>query len=159
MAESKIELLLHEQFIKKKLTLSLAESCTGGSFAARLTRLPGASQYFLGSVVAYSNAMKIQWLGVQESLIVEKGAVSEEVVAQMLKGVMERTGSDYGAAVSGIAGPDGGTPDKPVGTVWHAVGRRGERPHIWKTLVQGNREVVIERSVDALIAELLLLTS
>lgn len=154
----KIEEALHQRFIEKKLTLSAAESCTGGSFSARLTQLPGASRYFLGSVVSYSNTMKSLWLGVSENLLREKGAVSAEVVTQMLKGILGQTGSDYGVAVSGIAGPEGGTAEKPVGTIWCAVGKRGEEPHVWKIQAYGTREMVIERSVNALIAELLVLT-
>jgi PncC family amidohydrolase len=157
----KIEEALHQRFIEKKLTLSAAESCTGGSFSARLTQLPGASQYFLGSIISYSNAMKSQWLGVSETLLKEKGAVSAEVVTEMLKGLLAQTGSDYGVAVSGIAGPNGGTVEKPVGTVWCAVGRGGSGGEIrvWKIHAYGRRKMVIESSVNALIAELLVMSA
>lgn len=155
----KIEEALHQRFIEKKLTLSAAESCTGGSFSARLTQLPGASHYFIGSIVSYSNEMKSHWLGVSEQLLKEKGAVSAEVVTQMLKGLLAQTRTDYGVAVSGIAGPEGGTADKPVGTIWCAVGKRGEEPRVWKLQAYGTREMIIERSVNALIAELLMLSA
>ena len=103
------------------LTLATAESCTGGSLAARLTALAGASQYFKGGIVAYSNEVKENLLGVHHDTLEQHGAVSEQTVRQMAEGVRMRLGTDYGVATSGIAGPDGGTPDKPVGTVWMAV--------------------------------------
>lgn len=154
----KLEEAILQRFVQKKLTLSAAESCTGGSLSAHLTQIPGASQYFLGAIVAYSNTQKIQLLGVPEQLIREKGAVSAEVVTAMLKGLLERTGSDYGVAVSGIAGPTGGTPEKPVGTIWNAAGRKGEKPHIWQIKAIGSREMIIEKSINALLSELLILT-
>lgn len=103
-------------------TLATAESCTGGGIASAITSVPGSSEYFLGTVVAYSNALKQQLLKVPEHIIQEYGAVSEQVVRAMAEGVLHLTGSDYAIAVTGIAGPDGGTPEKPVGTVWIAVG-------------------------------------
>lgn len=151
-----IEEAVHLAFIKKGLTLSIAESCTGGAVAARLTRLPGASKYFLGSLVTYSNELKTRLLGVPAALIKKKGAVSEDVVKAMVAGLLEQTGSDYGIAVSGIAGPDGGTPEKPVGTVWGAICRKNESPRAWKFRGYGNREMIIERCVNALLAELVL---
>jgi nicotinamide-nucleotide amidase len=157
-ASGKIEEALQNRFVKKGFTLSAAESCTGGSFSARLTRLPGASQYFLGSLVTYCNALKMSLLGVPQKLLEEKGAVSAEVAAAMCQGLLERTGSDYGVAVSGVAGPDGGTPEKPIGTVWCAVGKRGQEPCVWKMDKGGSREMIIERSVNALIAQLLIIT-
>ena len=102
-------------------TLATAESCTGGSIASKLTALAGASRYFKGGVVAYSNEVKEQVLGVSHETLEEHGAVSEETVRQMAEGVRERLGTHYGVATSGIAGPTGGTAEKPVGTVWIAV--------------------------------------
>lgn len=151
----RIEEAVHDRFIKNKWTLSIAESCTGGSLAAHLIQLPGASQYFLGSIVAYSNELKTEFLDVSENLIMEKGAVSKEVVAEMLQGLFKRTKCDFGIAVTGIAGPTGGTPEKPIGTVWGAVGHRGDDPHVWKLHVRGPREMIIEWSVNALLANLL----
>jgi nicotinamide-nucleotide amidase len=105
-------------------TVSTAESCTGGYIAHLITSIPGSSHYFKGSVVSYDNAVKERLLQVDPGIIATAGAVSEEVVTQMLKGALPLLDTDYAIAVSGIMGPDGGTPEKPVGTVWAAVGNR-----------------------------------
>jgi nicotinamide-nucleotide amidase len=102
-------------------TLSTAESCTGGTIAHLITEVPGSSSYFQGSVVAYSNSVKEQILGVDQDLIRNFGAVSQQVVEAMAKGVKDKLKTDFSIAVSGVAGPDGGTFEKPVGTVWIAV--------------------------------------
>lgn len=102
-------------------TLSVAESCTGGLVGERLTNVPGSSRYFLGGVVCYSNRLKTKLVGVSETLIKRKGGVSAEVAEALAKGVRGRTRSALGLAVTGIAGPEGGTPDKPVGTVFLAL--------------------------------------
>ncbi|MBN2297832.1 MAG: nicotinamide-nucleotide amidohydrolase family protein, partial [Deltaproteobacteria bacterium] len=104
------------------LTLAAAESCTGGLIGHLITEIPGSSDYFLGSVVSYSNAIKMTMLSVPEEEITGHGAVSEEVARSMLKGVLAATGAHIGVATTGIAGPAGGTMDKPVGTVWIAAG-------------------------------------
>ena len=110
------------------LTLATAESCTGGQVAARLTDVPGSSDVFLGSVVAYANAVKVAELDVPEWLLAEHGAVSAEVAAAMAQGARARLGADVAVAVTGVAGPGGGTEEKPVGLVHlHAVGPGGER--------------------------------
>jgi nicotinamide-nucleotide amidase len=119
--DEQLERIVGTLLRRNKKTLALAESCTGGNIAQMITSVPGSSNYFLGSVVAYSNDSKGKILGVQEEIIREKGAVSRQVVEQMAEGVRERYGSDYAIATTGIAGPDGGTPDKPVGTTWIAV--------------------------------------
>ncbi|MFQ5728864.1 MAG: CinA family nicotinamide mononucleotide deamidase-related protein [Waddliaceae bacterium] len=154
----RIEEAVHHVFIENQWTLSFAESCTGGNVASRVTQLSGASEYFLGAIVSYANSLKSSLLEVPESLIEEKGAVSEEVVAAMVEGVLKRTGSDFALAVSGIAGPAGGTPQKPVGTVWCAVCRKGEKPHTWKLQAQGTRQMIIARSVNSLLSNLLIYT-
>jgi len=105
-------------FSQLGMTLALAESCTGGMIAQRITSVSGSSSYFLEGAVTYSNAAKIRQLGVDAALLAEKGAVSGEVASVMAKGVRQAAGSDLGLAVTGIAGPDGGTDDKPVGTVF-----------------------------------------
>lgn len=102
-------------------SVATAESCTGGLIAERLTDVPGASAYFLGGVVAYSNAAKVALLGVSEGDLERHGAVSEPVIRAMAEGVRTRFGSDLGVATSGISGPSGGTPEKPVGLVWIAL--------------------------------------
>jgi nicotinamide-nucleotide amidase len=107
-------------------TLSTAESCTGGYIAHLITSISGSSSYYKGSVIAYSNDIKIKQLGVNERSIEEFGAVSKQVVEQMALGVMKITGSDFAIATSGIAGPDGGSAEKPVGTVWIAVAGKDE---------------------------------
>jgi len=106
---------------ERQLTLATAESCTGGYVASRITSVPGSSAYFLGSIVSYSNEVKINQLGVKPETLQQVGAVSEETIRQMAEGVRHTLQANVGIATSGIAGPDGGTPDKPVGTVWIAV--------------------------------------
>lgn len=102
-------------------TLATAESCTGGNIAHRFTAMPGASEYFKGGVVAYSNEVKMALLGVDPESLNRYGAVSQSVAEQMAEGVRRATGATYGISTTGIAGPTGGTPEKPVGTVWMAV--------------------------------------
>jgi len=102
------------------LTLATAESCTGGWIAKAVTDRPGASTWFLGAVVSYADAIKTDLLGVDAALLRAHGAVSEPVVLAMAQGVRAVTGADLAIATSGVAGPDGGSPDKPVGTVWVA---------------------------------------
>ncbi len=148
---------IQDLFIKHGWTLSLAESCTGGYLAARLVRFSGCSKYFLGSIVAYSNELKMNILKVNPSILSEYGAVSGPVVGQMAQGVLELTGSDYSIAVSGIAGPEGGTLDKPVGTIWGAIAQKGSSLHIWNVFLSGNREEIIEKSADLLLSKLWLL--
>jgi len=106
---------------EKNLTLSVAESCTGGYIAHLITSNPGSSQYFKGGIIAYSNELKIDLLGIDRNVISDRGAVSKEVVEAMAVGARMHLHTDYAIATSGIAGPDGGTPEKPVGTVWIAV--------------------------------------
>jgi nicotinamide-nucleotide amidase len=112
---------LADRLLKQKgMTIATAESCTGGRLAAALNALSGSSAYYKGSVVAYDNTIKEKVLGVQHSTLMESGAVSEQTVRQMAEGVRALLHTDYAIATSGIAGPTGGTPDKPVGTVWIA---------------------------------------
>jgi nicotinamide-nucleotide amidase len=106
---------------QRGLKMATAESCTGGHIAHLVTTEPGASAHFLGGVVAYSNALKTQLLGVSESTLAAHGAVSEETVLDMVRGVQQLTGAKAALAISGIAGPDGGSEEKPVGTIWLAV--------------------------------------
>jgi nicotinamide-nucleotide amidase len=104
-------------------TLALAESCTGGLLAEQITEVPGSSVYFKGGVVAYANAAKTALLGVSEALLGRHGAVSEETARAMAEGAKARFGADLAAAITGISGPDGGTPEKPVGLVYVALAR------------------------------------
>ncbi len=103
-------------------TLSTAESCTAGNVAAAITSVPGSSQFYKGGVVGYSNEVKINLLHVNPETLETYGAVSEETIVEMIKGVMNSLKTDYAVATSGIAGPGGGTPEKPVGTIWIAAG-------------------------------------
>jgi len=106
---------------KKGVTLATAESCTGGEIAHLITAVPGSSAYFKGAVVSYANEVKVNVLGVKEEDLEQYGAVSEAVVLQMAQGVKKLMKTDYAVSTSGVAGPDGGTPEKPVGTVWIGV--------------------------------------
>lgn len=119
--ESALEKQFGKIFRDKGVTISTAESCTGGYVAHLITSVPGSSDYFKGSVVSYANEVKINVLGVNPADIEREGAVSETVVLQMAQGVKKLLGTDYAVSTSGIAGPDGGTPEKPVGTVWIGV--------------------------------------
>jgi nicotinamide-nucleotide amidase len=135
-----------------------AESCTGGWVAKACTDLPGSSRWFLGGVVAYSNALKRGLLGVREATLEREGAVSEAAVREMAAGALERLGGDVAVAVSGIAGPDGGTPDKPTGTVWFAWAvRKAGRIDVATALERfdGDRDSVRRRAVAAALAGLL----
>ncbi len=116
-----VEQLVHDELTARGKRLAIAESCTGGAIAATFTAMAGASAYLQGGVVAYQNEVKEQLLGVEHECLVMHGAVSEEVVSGMAEGVRRRLGADYGLATSGIAGPAGGSAEKPVGTVWMAV--------------------------------------
>jgi nicotinamide-nucleotide amidase len=106
---------------QKKQTLSTAESCTGGFIAHKIVSIPGSSDYFKGGIISYANEVKINELGVNKEALEKHGAVSQEVVEQMAIGARKKLNTDYSIAVSGIAGPDGGTEEKPVGTVWIAI--------------------------------------
>ncbi|HEU0248056.1 MAG TPA: competence/damage-inducible protein A [Gaiellaceae bacterium] len=130
------------------LTLATAESCTGGMVAARLTGVPGSSDVFVGGVVAYANAVKVSELGVPQEVLERHGAVSAEAAAAMAAGVRARLGADVGVAVTGVAGPDGGTEDKPVGLAFvHAVGPDGEGAR--RTELPGDRDMIRGRATAA----------
>jgi nicotinamide-nucleotide amidase len=119
--DEEIESVVVKLLTKKKKTLALAESCTGGLIAHRITNVPGASEIFRGGIVAYSNAAKEKFLGVRAESLKKFGAVSEQVARAMAAGAREKFGADFAIAVTGIAGPSGGTVDKPVGTVFIAM--------------------------------------
>ena len=120
--EEKVGELLKSQ----KMTLSTAESCTGGGVAALITSVPGSSEYFKGGIVAYSNEVKTSLLHVSPETLEKHGAVSQETVIEMARGAMDALKTDCAIATSGIAGPGGGTPQKPVGTIWMAVACKGK---------------------------------
>jgi len=143
--EESLEEAIGKQLLLRKATMGTAESCTGGTIASQLTRIAGASRYFTGSIVSYANEVKVQQLQVASELIEQHGAVSEAVVTAMANGLKKLLQVDYAIAVSGIAGPDGGTEAKPVGTTWIAVSGPGET--IARSFNFGNeRSLNIERA-------------
>jgi PncC family amidohydrolase len=125
----------------EKLTIATAESCTGGLIAKLITDIPGSSEVFVGGIVSYSNDMKEKWLGVSHETLEKFGAVSEKTISEMLDGILKQAGSDLGIAVSGIAGPGGGTLEKPVGTVYIGVAFHGQQI-ISKFIFEGSRDDV-----------------
>ncbi len=128
-----MEAVVGDALLAKGWTLAVAESCTGGLVGHRLTDVPGSSRYFVGGWVTYANEAKMNWLGVDRAQLATHGAVSEPVAALMAEGARQHAGSDVGLALTGIAGPDGGTPDKPVGTlVVGLASRRGTETSRWR---------------------------
>lgn len=141
-----------EALRRRGLTVATAESCTGGNIAGAITSVAGCSDVYMGSVVSYANEVKINVLGVQATDIEAHGAVSREVVLAMARGAARVTGADCAVATSGVAGPGGGSPDKPVGTVWTAV-HTPEGTEAFVSHYPGNRQRVINRAVtEALLA-------
>lgn len=139
---------------ERNLKIALAESCTGGLIGSRLTDVPGSSEYFLGSIVAYAYEAKASLLGVSWDTLNSRGAVSRETVLEMARGARDALDTDIAVSVSGIAGPGGGTPDKPVGTTWIAlVAADGE----WTQMFQfsGDREQNKSLAADAALQMLL----
>ena len=147
--------LVHKMLVGSGKTLATAESCTGGTIASRLTAMAGASAYFKGGVVAYSNEVKENALGVKHATLAAHGAVSEETVREMVEGVRRRLGSDYAIATTGIAGPDGGTKEKPVGTVWIAVASANRTEARLLQFGANRRQQNIDRSTNQALAMLI----
>ena len=147
---------LHARLIATNQTVSVTESCTGGLLGAALTELPGSSCYFLGGIQAYANEVKEGLLGVSHETLVSFGAVSEEVASEMANGIQRLTGSDWAISTTGVAGPDGGSGEKPVGTVWISVIGRdglysqkleldGDRTDVRQGAVRGALSMLLER--------------
>ncbi len=128
-------------------TLAVAESCTGGLLGATLTSVPGASRVFPGGVIAYADSSKVRDLGVEDQVLRHAGAVSAAAVEAMAHGVRERFGTTLAAAVSGIAGPTGGSREKPVGTVWLAALGPGDLLQVHRLQARGSREAIRRRAV------------
>ncbi len=146
--EERLQQVVGKLLKQRGQTLSLAESCTGGYVSHLITLVPGSSAYYTGGVVSYANAVKMEELGIPSDMLELNGAVSQPVAEQMANGVRQALRTDWSIALTGIAGPDGGTPDKPVGTVWIAVsGPDGVRSI--KGQFPGSRHLVIERSALA----------
>ena len=137
---------------QRRLLIATAESCTGGMVGAALTRLPGSSAWYAGGVVAYSNALKTSLLGVPPELLNAHGAVSAETARAMAEGARRRCGTDWAVSLTGIAGPGGGSADKPVGTVWIAWKRRGGYARAQAFHFDGDREAVRRQTVDRALA-------
>jgi nicotinamide-nucleotide amidase len=135
-----LESIVGKKLWQEKLLLGVAESCTGGLLSHRITRVPGSSRYFLGGAVAYANELKEGLLGVGSLILQRKGAVSRDVAAAMADGVRKRCGADIGLSITGIAGPDGGTEEKPVGTVFIGISsQHGEITDLFKFSGDRNR--------------------
>lgn len=134
---------------EKGLTLATAESCTGGWVAEVITSVPGSSAWFDRGFVTYSDAAKKDMLGIGDALLKKHGAVSDEAVQAMAKGALKHSAADVAVAISGIAGPDGGSPTKPVGTVWLAWAVQGQPVRTRFTHFVGDREMVRQQAVMA----------
>lgn len=147
MSES-LEELIGKLLTEKKLTLALGESCTGGLVAHRLTNVPGSSNYVLGGIIAYSNEAKERLLGVRHTTLEEHGAVSGETAIEMARGARAALGADVGLSVTGIAGPGGGTPEKPVGLVYVALSA-GDWEQVERLAWSGSREENKAQSAEA----------
>jgi nicotinamide-nucleotide amidase len=143
-----LEMIVGKMLKEKNKTLSTAESCTGGYISHLITKVPGSSKYYIGSVISYAYEIKEKELGVSHDIILNHGAVSQPVVEQMAKRIREKFKTDYSISASGIAGPDGGTDEKPVGTVWIAIAAP-DRVVSRKFLFGNHRERNIQKTADA----------
>lgn len=150
----KLEKKIGEILQDRSLTLGLAESCTGGLIASRITDVPGSSAYFMAGLVTYSNKAKTKFLSVPDKIITRHGAVSNIVAERMAKGVRAAAGVDVGLSITGIAGPAGGSPEKPVGTVFIALATK-KNVYVRKFLFSGNRREVRRRSAEEALTMLL----
>jgi nicotinamide-nucleotide amidase len=147
-ADTDLAALVLERCRAASLTIATAESCTGGLLGARLTAIPGSSDVVLGGVIAYANRVKTELLGVEGGEIEVYGAVSEPVARAMASGARDRVGADIGIGITGVAGPSGGTPEKPVGTVWIAVDFCGDVT-ARRSLFIGDRQEIRQRATQA----------
>ncbi|TAE28975.1 MAG: nicotinamide-nucleotide amidohydrolase family protein [Candidatus Kapaibacterium sp.] len=143
------EALLGQKLREKGLTLAVAESCTGGLLGATLTNMRGSSAYFLGGVQCYSNEAKMSMVGVSPETLRQHGAVSQEVAMELAAGIQARFHADIGVSITGIAGPDGGTPEKPVGTIWVGICAKNQTPFAQKFSTGNDRATNRERAVMA----------
>lgn len=146
--KDEIQSVVGDMLKERNLTVAFAESCTGGYISHLITSIPGSSAYYQGSVVPYHNELKASVLGVKEETLIDNGAVSEETVIEMANNVRQKFNADLGIATSGVAGPDGGTPEKPVGTVWIAIAD-GEQTKARKLQLWKDRDVNIKATAIA----------
>ena len=147
MVEKPLELLVGELLRRRGLRLAIAESCTGGLIGHRITNVPGSSTYYVGSVTAYAYEAKVRLLGVRWGTLEKYGAVSQETALEMARGVRRALAADIGLAVTGIAGPGGGTPEKPVGLVWIGLNAAGY-DEAWAYFWNGDRLQIKEQSAE-----------
>lgn len=145
--DQKLEYQVGELLRQRGWRLAVAESCTGGLIGHRLTNVPGSSTYYMGSITAYAYEAKVRLLGVKWSTLEQYGAVSRETVLEMAHGVRQALAADLGIAVSGIAGPGGGTPEKPVGTTWIGLSAP-DYENAWMYVWPGERLDVKEHSAE-----------
>ncbi|MDP3706085.1 MAG: CinA family protein [Legionellaceae bacterium] len=145
--------------LKRHARCAVAESCTGGSLAAAITDGPGSSQWFDRGFITYSNEAKQQMLGVSSDTLTRFGAVSEETVRAMAEGALQASDAQYTVAISGVAGPDGGSDEKPVGTVWIAWTSHAKATNAQRYLFQGDRTAIREQSVDEALRGLIAMQS
>ncbi len=154
MNEKPLEILVGEWLSRYGLKLALAESCTGGLISHRITNIPGSSEYFLGGVAAYAYEAKVRLLGVKWETLEKYGAVSQQTVLEMARGIRQVLEADVGVSVSGIAGPGGGMPEKPVGLVW--IGLSAARyEQAWRNQFQGDRLSIKAQSAEEALRRLL----
>lgn len=153
MTEETLEILAGELLRLRGWQLATAESCTGGLVGHRLTNVPGSSDYYLGGVIAYANEAKVHLLGVSLETLETCGAVSRETVLEMATGVRQLLSADIGLSVSGIAGPGGGTPEKPLGLTWIGLSAPGYE-NAWKYIWKGDRIRNKEHSAQAVLQRL-----
>lgn len=153
MATQQLEVMVGELLRESGQSLATAESCTGGLISHRLTNVPGSSTYFLGGVISYAYDAKVRLLGVRWETLDAYGAVSREIVLEMAHGVRGALAADFGLAVSGIAGPGGGLPDKPVGLAWIGLSTP-DQEYAWKFLASGDRLANKEQFANQAIAYL-----
>jgi nicotinamide-nucleotide amidase len=151
MATEPLEFVIGRVLLERRLTLALAESCTGGLIGDRVTNVPGSSAYFLGGVVSYSYDAKERLLGVSHDTLYDFGAVSEPTAREMARGARRALGADIGVAVTGIAGPGGAMPGKPVGLTWIALSAR-DAEQAWQFTWQGSRTENKAQSAEAALA-------
>ena len=151
---------LGENLLARNWRIATAESCTGGGVAAAITATPGSASWFEYGIVSYANSAKEKLLGVSSETLEREGAVSEAVVIEMVRGALELSGADIAVAISGVAGPSGGSPEKPVGTVWFACGTttgeiktqlkkfEGERAEVQKQAITFALSTALEKILD-----------
>ncbi len=163
MVDKPLEVLVGELLRRRGLRLAVAESCTGGLIGHRITNIPGSSTYYVGSVTAYAYEAKVRLLGVRWGTLEKYGAVSQETAVEMARGVRLALAADVGLSVTGIAGPGGGTPEKPVGLVWIGISSASTQDHVdsadaaeikssyekaWSYLWKGDRLQIKEQSAE-----------